>query len=163
VDAAVPATESLVGPRRDVLWLKTTVEQVVGDERNQGMLSREFDVILLDPPHAALLGMLFGGLLKTLARLTRWLMVYQGHTSQSGRGRAVFSAVREVAAGRRVAKIVVDSEELVICGPDEWPGAEGALAFEEILALVKAALEQQAHAVRLELSRRDGGSSPAET
>jgi 16S rRNA G966 N2-methylase RsmD len=148
VDASVNIRDSLVKGSRDVLWLRATVEELLGARGREGILSHSFDLVILDPPHAALLGMLFGGLIRTLAKRTKWLVIYQGHTSQSGRGRAALSAIKGFFRDRQIATIVVDSEEIVVCGPDEWETNEGMRTFETILESVGRALTTQGHSVR---------------
>jgi len=148
VDAAVAMDQSLVAARRDVLWLQTTVEQLFGEPRGKGILSRQFDLIALDPPHAALLSISFGGLLETLSKCTKWLVIYQGHTSQSGSGQAVSTAIRKFFPKNQAETVVVDSEEIVVCGPDEWDGGTRRVRFADAIEKIKADLQHGGHAVR---------------
>lgn len=153
VDSAVPFDQTLVSKQRDILWLCTSVEQVVGVGGHQGILSREYDLILMDPPHAALLDMLFGGLVEALLASSSWLLVYQGHTSQSGRGRALVTALtefsRDPARTRCVAIMIIDSEELVICGPPEWKRGRSTVPFLQCLRECSRDRGLSGHSVRL--------------
>lgn len=120
------------------------------------MISGPFDLIALDPPHAALLSMLFGGLLAklvdTMTDDNTWLVIYQGHTSQSGRGETLVSAVQTLLKNHQVIKFIVNSEEIIVCGP--------ARNFDDVMSKVENDLRHAFTVDILRVERRTTSQDP---
>lgn len=127
VDKEVSAQH--VGAHRvdNIIWLKMDVSDV-GKGR---VLDQQFDLVCMDPPHGALFEMLFGSLpkvqsierdidlIRNVARLTDWLVLYPGHACQFGRAAALRAALRQ--GGFSEAVFLEIGPEIVIVA---WSGKD---------------------------------------
>src|SRR5262249_38878930 len=107
------------------------------------ILSTKFDVVCMDPPHAALFDLVIGdgrageppALLNRERLGVEWLALYQGHVTQVGRTAVVTTALE--THFDLVETWRVGSEVLVMAGPRTWADEDG----EEILRRVCQRLE----------------------
>jgi 16S rRNA G966 N2-methylase RsmD len=152
VDTAIAAVNADLEQEHNVVWLKTDVRQVLGGE--EGLLSRKFDLVCMDPPHNALFELLFEAkvesqaLIDSVSKVAPWLIVYQGHASQVSRGIALQTALIKRFA--RVALWHIGPEVVTIAGPLEWKSN----TFDEILERAGNFLEQDCRKYGWTLEKR---------
>lgn len=136
VDNAVENRQRL----KNIIWLKADVREVI--RRTGGVLNRDYDLVCMDPPHAALFELLFGkgegGLaaIDDIGKIAPWLVVYQGHASQEGRGIAL-----AVALQLRYSNITlwqIGPEVITIAGPADWNGKP----YYEFIERARSSIEQ---------------------
>lgn len=147
VDAWISAVQARLQSHERVTWLRMQASEALRGER--GVLHRPFDLVTMDPPHGALFDLLFAAqedgrtALDAIKRHTgsEWLVVYQGHVSQTGRGRVIAAALRGLSYPR-VRLWQLASEVITIAGPDQWPSQEGQSAtFDELMRALKLVLD----------------------
>ncbi|MGG5259076.1 hypothetical protein [Phycicoccus avicenniae] len=115
VDKFVPASAVGLDSGRDGLWLKADARDVLNE--TNPILDQRFDLIGLDPPHAELMDVLFSGTTRSLvsacAKRSDLLVLYQGHSTQSGR-LALLRAGLQNAGFPNVAVLQVEEELIVL-------------------------------------------------
>ncbi|OXR47118.1 hypothetical protein B7C42_00240 [Nocardia cerradoensis] len=121
----------------DGLWLRADARRVL-DEK-EPIIEQAFDVIGLDPPHAELLELLFGGserasLVELCATRANTMVMYQGHSTQLGRLRLVYEGL--VAAGWVHVRILQVEEEIIVVA-----GTSAMTEFNDFYARVIASLK----------------------
>lgn len=138
VDLAISASQADMSEQKNVVWLKTDARHVLsGDE---GILNRKFDLACMDPPHNFLIELLFetkgksGALIDNVKRLAPWLIIYQGHASQLGRGVAIQAALTK--RFEKVALWNIGPEVVILAGPATWRDR----TFDWILKEVESSL-----------------------
>ncbi|WP_433521617.1 hypothetical protein ACQPZ2_30505 [Nocardia pseudovaccinii] len=99
----------------DGLWLRADARRVLDDK--EPIIEQTFDIIGLDPPHAELLELLFGGserdsLVELCAKRADLMVMYQGHSTQLGRLGLVYEGL--VAAGWIHVRILQVEEEIIV-------------------------------------------------
>lgn len=123
VDKFVPARAVGLESGRDGLWLKADARDVL-DELNP-ILDQRFDLIGLDPPHAELMDVLFSGTTRSLisacAKRSDLLVLYQGHSTQSGRLALLKSGLQD-SGFPHVAVVQVEEELIVIAATPKLRG-----------------------------------------
>ena len=140
VDATVAGLEQREHRRYpSALWLRADAIEVLHGHP----VDESYDLIGMDPPHAALFDLLLSrrdGLtaLEAASRRAPWLVLYQGHTTQSGRAWALAHHLREVYA--RVCAWTVGQELLLLAGPD----TAGELSFDRLVHSVEPGLRDRA-------------------
>lgn len=121
VDKFVPASAVGLGSGSDGLWLKADARQVLHE--SSPILDQRFDIIGLDPPHAELMDLLFAGssgrsLVSACASRSNLLVLYQGHTTQSGRI-GLLQAGLKAAGFQNVAVLQIDEELVVVAATED--------------------------------------------
>lgn len=134
VDLNITAAQAGVADQENIYWFKTdALSMLQGDK---GFLNKHFDLISMDPPHATLFELFFRDLmLSRVRKVAPWLIVYQGHRSQQGRGIAVQEFLRQTF--ERVRAWNVGPEVMMIAGPNQWK----SFGFDEILGQAAASLK----------------------
>ena len=116
IDQWIPQNVSLVAANPHVVWLRTSAEAVLGIGNRDSVLEGRWDLVTMDPPHAALIGMIYQ-LLDAISARTGWLVIYQGHTSQNGRTKALEPVLLDRFS--HVGLLRIDSEEIIVAGSTE--------------------------------------------
>jgi 16S rRNA G966 N2-methylase RsmD len=113
VDSAVNAKTVGLETSLDIIWLRTSADQVLDSD---GVYYQSYDIVLMDPPHGLLLDILFGrnSLVERASKVAPGLLIYVGHDSQSSRSEAVAKALAESYA--QVDEWMVGSERLISAG-----------------------------------------------
>ncbi len=137
VDKFVPGSAVGLRTGSDGLWLRADARDVL-DESNP-ILDQRFDLIGLDPPHAELMDVLFSGrtrqsLVSACAGKSDLLVLYQGHTTQSGR-LALLEAGLQGAGFPNVAVLQIEEELVVLAATKALNGH-----FDHFVAQVTAEL-----------------------
>ena len=139
VDGAIDAKSVGLSNRRDVVWIRTDYRNAVRKEGRA--LAERFDLVIMDPPHSMLFEMCYAGaegapdFFSELSDVAPWLIVYEGHLCQIGRGLALKNSLRKYY--ERSVTIRVGSEALVVAGPKGWFGAP----FDQVVTKAKRVLE----------------------
>lgn len=129
VDKYVSASTVGVDLAPDALWLRADVHDIL--RADSPMLEGDFDAIGLDPPHAELMDLLFAehpqqSLTYACAKRSPLLVLYQGHTTQSGRLSLLEASLR--ASGWPLVSFVqVDEEIVVVAGTETMQERFGQL------------------------------------
>lgn len=151
VDSATTARQVQIGDDENIIWLHGDFRSTLSGEN--GLLDRRFDLVCMDPPHSILVELLFkkatGG--KTCIQFVRehvaeWIVIYQGHSSQIGRGKALQRVLTQTFARSELWQ--VGGEVMTIAGPEKWSGS----SFDRILENAKTSLKQECAECGWELS-----------
>ncbi len=140
IDLNISADQVGLEDAEHVAWLQIDVQRALLED--PPLLSTNFDIVCMDPPHSVLLDLLLGsinsGTSCTLLNQQRvgfdWLVIYQGHVTQAGRSRVVVEGLKSTFKIIQVWQ--VGSEMLVLGAPERWRGEAGA----DLLGRVRAAL-----------------------
>jgi 16S rRNA G966 N2-methylase RsmD len=117
VDMYVDVASLGLDKERDGIWLKADARDVVS--REGAILDRSYDVIGLDPPHSELVEIMFGAsdqvcsLTELCSDRSGILVMYQGHSTQSGRLSIVKEGLRR-SKWPEIAAIQVEEELIVV-------------------------------------------------
>lgn len=99
----------------------------------------------MDPPHSALFDILFGSeegsqnLLSRIQVMGPWLVIYQGHASQTGRAVALCRGLK-----RSFSQVVlwqIGPEVMIVAGPDSWEGID----FQTIIDRTDQSVRRDCH------------------
>jgi hypothetical protein len=122
VDYSVTAKQVGLDTHPNVVWLRTDVRNVLSGE--ESIFVRGFDLICMDPPHSALFDILFGteDLLSSVRNMGPWLVIYQGHASQTGRGVALCRGLQR--SFDHVVLWQIGPEVMIVAGPNTWEGTD---------------------------------------
>lgn len=143
VDNAISSADVGAQQLSNVIWLKTDVRSVCSDL----LAGRKFDLVCMDPPHGALLDLLYEldesnrTLLHRVSEVAPWLVIYQGHVSQSGRAIAIRRTLRSHYDKVRVWRL--GSESILITGPKDQLNIHSGKkeTFEQISQRILGRLE----------------------
>jgi predicted RNA methylase len=139
VDYAVTAEQVELDKYSDVIWFLTDVRSVL---RQKGsLIERKVDLVCMDPPHSALFDILFGkepddqNLLAFVQRRGPWLIVYQGHASQTGRGIALCKLLK--GSFENVVLWKIGPEVMIVAGPNIWEDTDFRTVIDRTTRLVE--------------------------
>ena len=147
VDAAITAEQAGSKSLSGVTWLRTHAHRVCGGP--DALLDMEFDLISMDPPHAAVFDLLYRAVppnrtfIDQVAERAPWLVVYQGHVSQFGRARSLEQTL--AVHYRCTALWTMGAETIMIAGPAGIKNEDTGLSrtFGEIMAGIEHRLQVQ--------------------
>ncbi|MGW4370785.1 hypothetical protein ACWEKT_34615 [Nocardia takedensis] len=143
VDKYVSATSVEVSSEHgDGLWLRADARRVLDDK--DPIVEQTFDIIGLDPPHAELLELLFGGserasLVELCAKRADVMVMYQGHSTQLGRLGLVYDGL--VAAGWAHVRILQVEEEIIVVAGNANQNNFGEL-YDRIITSLKTIVHE---------------------
>ena len=147
VDAAISALQASVKGLAGVTWLRTEAHRACGGA--DALLDMEFDLISMDPPHAAVFDLLFRAVspdrtfIDQVSHRAPWLVVYQGHVSQFGRARSLERTLAE--RYQCTALWTMGAETIMIAGPANIKNEDTGISrtFQEVMTAIEHGLHVQ--------------------
>ena len=99
VDNCITARHNNLQKDKAITWLKADATETTSGEK--GILDKKFDLICIDPPFNSLFEMLTKknkknwSLIESVFRMSPWVIIYVGHTTQSGRKTILQNVLKE--------------------------------------------------------------------